>query len=101
MKKYIKGILFGCLMLVGGLAMGQNKEVLLLEQMPVGTKQAGVYLYWENKEPEKVEMKDPDLIAQSRVLANVLIRLYKEGWEVASMSAVHSTGLYVLEQEKK
>jgi hypothetical protein len=96
----MKAILIGCFLMCATLAMSQNKEVLLVQQIAVGIKVSGIYLFWEGKEPEKVEVKDPDFITQTQALALVFQRLYKEGWSVVAAIGQGNSGQYVLERAK-
>lgn len=71
-------------MAVGSVLHGQKKEVLIVERymFPYQASAQGIYIYWEGKEPEKVECKGA--MEGTKIQAETFAKLYQDGWEIVA-----------------
>lgn len=97
----MKTLLFALFVISGSFLFGQNKEVLIVEQFPVGTKWAGIYIFQDGQEIENIDVGKGDIIEQTKILSLTISKLYKEGWEIVTMSGQSSLAKYIFEREKK
>jgi hypothetical protein len=96
----IKAIVFGAMMLAGTLAYGQKIEVMIVDQYLPQAKNAGLYVFKEGEEPQKVPLDNPDPIETSKTVEGVFAQFYKERWTMQTMAGDGVLWRYVFERVK-